>query len=450
MPEPVSPSRTDEVLAREDRLIADVMKIRFYPFVAATGEGTVVEDPDGNAYLDFLASGAVMALGYRDPRVHRRVTETLDTAWSTMETCFPHPLAGELAQRLADLVGGDELKVWFGHCGSDAMDCIAQLAPLATGRRRIISFTGSYHGQTAGSAAISAHPSMEGRPRPDTVTRVPYPDPYRCPAGPCDPGACSLACLRPLEEALETTSPAADTAAIVIEPIQSDGGDVIPPDNVLPALRELCDRHGILLVVDEVKTGLGRTGRMFAFQHTGVRPDAVALGKALGGGLPLSAVVAGRELLDADAGAISYTIGGGPAPCAAGLAVLDVVDDEAFLAGVRDMGAHLLEGLRDLQRRHALIGDVRGRGLILGMELVTDRATREPATRDAARVVYRCFELGLLTLYCGNDSNVIELTPPLTVTREEADEALALLDRALADVAAGDFDDAKLERFGGW
>jgi 4-aminobutyrate aminotransferase len=442
-------SRTDDVLAREDRLIADAMKIRFYPFVAAEGQGSRVEDPDGVEYLDFLASGAVMALGYRDPRVRERILGALDSTWSTMETCFAHPLAGELAQRLVDLVPGDDRKVWLGHCGSDAMDCVAQLVPLATGRPGIVSFSGSYHGQTAGSSAISGHPSMDGRPVPDTVTKVPYPDPYRCPAGPCNPSACSLRCLKPVEEAF-ADGEAADIGAVVIEAIQSDGGDIVPPDNFLPALRELCDRHGILLVVDEVKTGLGRTGRMFAFEHCGITPDAVALGKALGGGLPLSAVVGRADLLDARAATISYTLGGGPAPCAGAMATLDAIGERGFLDHVTEMGKYLLDGLRGLQRRHPLIGDVRGRGLILGVELVEDRTTRAPATQDAARVVYRCFELGLLTLYCGVASNVIELTPPLTITRQDADEALMLLDQAFTEVASGSFDDAKLARFGGW
>jgi 4-aminobutyrate aminotransferase len=234
-----------------------------------------------------------------------------------------------------------------------------------------------------------------------------------------------------------------------MEAVQSDGGEVVPPANVIPALRELCDRHGIWLVFDEVKTGLGRTGRMFAFEHSGVVPDAVTFGKPLGGGLPLSAVVGRAELLDVPTFSL-FTLGGSPVPCAAALATLDVIEDEGLVENAARMGERLLDGLCSLQAHSRLIGDVRGRGLIAGVELVADRASREPAPLDTHRLVYRCFELGLLTIYAGLAGNVVELTPPLTITADEIDEGLAIIERALADVEAGRFDDAKLAPFAGW
>jgi 4-aminobutyrate aminotransferase len=282
------------------------------------------------------------------------------------------------------------------------------------------------------------------------VTKVPYPDPYRCSWGPCDPADCSLKCLDFIDDyAFHGSSPAAETAAVVMEPIQSDGGDVVPPRNFIPALRELCDKSGIWLVFDEVKTGLGRTGTMFAHEYDQVQADAISLGKPLGGGLPLSAVLGRKELLDQDVLAL-YTLGGSPVPVAAGLAVLDVLRSESLIENARVRGAELLAGLRSMMEEHPLIGDVRGRGLMVGAELVTDRTTREPAARDAARVAYRCFELGLLILYCGRHSNVLEMTPPLNITSQDVAEMLSILDRALGDIEAGAFDDDKLAAYAGW
>lgn len=443
--------RSEAVLAREHGAIGSSMKIRFYPFVAASGSGNRLTDPDGNQYLDFIAAGGVAQAGYGHPLVREAIVAELDRSWSNMHCCYPNERTTELAECLCERLPGDfDKKAWFGATGSDANDCLFKLVPLATGRPRMITFVGAYHGQTTGSASLSGHQTQARIGGAPTVTKVPYPYPYRCQFGPCSPDGCSLKCLRFIEDyALRAVSPADQTAAVLMEPMQSDGGDVLPPDNFIPALRDLCDREGIWLLFDEVKTGMGRTGRFFGFEHTGVQADAVSMGKPLGGGLPLSAVVGRRELLDADAFAL-YTLGGSPVPAAAGLATLDVLEREALTGNAEKMGARLLEGLRGLMDDHALIGDVRGQGLMLGMELVRSRETREPAGREAALLAYRCFELGLLVIYCGLDGNVIEMTPPLTLTEPDVDEGLRILDRALADVEAGAVDASKVKRFAGW
>lgn len=443
--------RSLEIVERERAAVGDVMKIRFYPFVVAEADGVRLLDADGNEYLDLIAGAGVVQAGYRHPRIREAIVAELDRSWSNMHCCYPNIRATELAERLCALFPGDfDKKAWFGATGSDANDCVAKLAPLATGRRRLVSYVGGYHGQTVGSVALSGHSAQARFVGAGNVTKVPYPYPYRCAWGPCDSDECSLKCLRFVEDyALGAVSPADDTAAIIIEPVQSDGGDIVPPGNYFPALRELCDRHGIWLVVDEVKTGLGRTGRMFAFEHSGVQPDAISLGKPLGGGLPLSGVVGRRELLDVDAFSL-YTLGGSPVPCAAALAAIDVLDDERLAENADRMGRRFLDGLLELQRHHALIGDVRGKGLMIGVELVEDRTSRAPAAKDAARFVYRCFELGVLVIYCGLLGNVIELTPPLTVSERDVDEALDVFDRALTDLEAGRFDDAKLTAYAGW
>lgn len=443
--------KSHAMLERETAAIGSSMKIRFYPLLVAESSGTRVTDLDGNDYLDFIASGGVAQVGYGHPAVRAAIDAELDASWTTMHCCYPHARAVELAERLQGLFRTDvETRAWFGTTGSDANDCLARMLPGATGRPRLVTFIGSYHGQTAGSAGLSGHGAQAAVTGPGNVTKVPYPDPYRCAFGPCDRSGCSLKCVDFVDDfAFRGISPGADTAAVILEPIQSDGGDVVPPANVIPALRELCDSYGIWLVFDEVKTGLGRTGTMFGYEASGVQADAVSLGKPLGGGLPLSAVVGRKELLDQDIFAL-YTLGGSPAPTAAGLAVLDVLEAESLLDNAKDRGAEILAGLHELMARHPLVGDVRGRGLILGIELVRDRDTREPAAREAAQAVYRCFELGLLVIYCGRFSNVIELTPPLTITSADVQEMLSILDRALTDIEAGRFDDAKLEPYAGW
>lgn len=447
---PTNRSLSEMALERESASIGRVMKIRVYPFVPAAAEGVRLTDIDGKDYLDFIAAAAVVQTGYRHPVVQVAIHAALDGVWTAMHCCHPHTYAIDLAERLMALVPGDfDKRVWFGTTGSDANDCLSRLLPKATGRRRLISFIGAYHGQTTGSAILSGHQTQADVIGLGNVTKLPYPDPYRCAFGPCSRDGCSLKCLAQIKYALQTTSPAADTAAIVLEAMQSDAGDIVPPVNFLPALRRLCDDHGIWLVFDEVKTGLGRTGKWFAFEHAEIVADAVSLGKPLGGGLPLSAVVGRADLLNVATYNL-FTLGGSPAPCAAGLAVLKVVEEEKLRENATILGRTLLDGLQDLAKAHPLIGDVRGMGLIIGIELVRDRATREPAAREAARLAYRCFELGLIVIYCGIHGNVIELTPPLTISREDVEEALAILDQALSDIEAGRFDDEKLTPYSGW
>lgn len=438
-------------LGREAAAMGGVHKIRFYPFVLERSDGVRVWDVDGNEYLDLIAAGGVLQTGTGHPLVRQAILNELDHSWSTMLCTYPAPPTIALAERLCATFPGDAPRTaWFGTSGSDANDCLGKLLPVATGRRRLVSFVGAYHGQTIGSAALSGHSTQARTIGTGNITKVPYPYCYRCLWACTGPDECALQCLAYLEDfVLANVSPAQDTAAILLEAMQSDGGDVPAPPRFVRALRELCDRHGIWLVFDEVKVGLGRSGTMWAFEQSGVTADALAAGKPLGGGLPLSAVVARRELLDADIYNL-YTLGGAPVPCAAGLATLDVICDEGLMANASAVGEHLCAGLRELARTHPSIGDVRGMGLILGFELVEDRASKVPAPRLAARLVYRCFELGLMVIYCGLLANVIEMTPALTLTHDDADTALAIIDHALTDCEAGRFDDTKIAPYAGW
>jgi 4-aminobutyrate aminotransferase len=320
---------------------------------------------------------------------------------------------------------------------------------MATGKRRLVSFIGAYHGATAASMAMSAHIAQSQFIGGGHVVKVPYPHPYRCPfAGVAD---CAGAAIRFLEDYIfKTICPPGDVAGIIVETVQSDGGDIVPPPSFLPMLADVCRRHNIYLAVDDVKVGMGRTGRMFSPQHFDVVPDVMVLGKSLGSGVPVSAVVARREILDAAVGAAIFTTAGNPLGCAAGLATIEAIEQDRMVENAARVGAYLHRRLHTLQGGHPLVGDVRGLGLIQGVELVKDQRTKTPATTEAAKVVYRAFELGLLLFYVGMFSNVLEITPPLILTESEADEGVALLDRALADVEAGRVGDEAIACYAGW
>lgn len=433
-------------LNREGQYLADIMKIRFYPMVLDRSDGCVLTDLDGNHYLDCIAGASVMNVGYRNARVVAAVKAAMETEWSTTSAIFPHRGQTVLAERLNSLVPGDT-KVWFGTSGSEAMDTIGRYFRTASGKPRLVSFVGSFHGQTGGSGALSGMPSHADIPA-EHVTKFAFPYPYRCPHGPCSLEGCSLRCMEPLRVFISTRRD--EIAGIVVEAIQADGGDVIPPDNFLPALAEMTQGANIWLGVDEVKTGMARTGKFFAFEHTAIAPDAIGIGKALGGGFPISAVIARREILDANIGTCAYTLAGSPVPTAAALAVLDEIEEANLASAANERGDELLRDLREATAYSQIIGDVRGRGLLIGIEVVADKASRIPSRDHAAAIVYRCFELGLIVIYTGVYGNVIELTPPLTISRKETSAAVAIFEEALRDVEAGRFDRSKLARFAGW
>jgi 4-aminobutyrate aminotransferase len=282
------------------------------------------------------------------------------------------------------------------------------------------------------------------------IVKIPYPDPYRRPFLPHPDQSLTEQCLSYLEDVLfATICPPDDVAAIFVEGIQADSADIVPPDDFLPQLRSLCDRYGIYLVIDEVKIGLGRTGKMFSYEHAGIEPDIVLLGKALGAGLPLSAIIGPSEVLDVGTGLALYTISGNATSCAAALAGLDVVERDNLVDQAGRVGRYLLNRLETLIR-HSQVGDVRGRGMICGVDLVTDRESKRPDSALAARVVYRAWQLGLIVFYAGTYSNVLEITPPLILTEAEVDEGVAILDQAIDDAVNGRVDEAAVAAYAGW
>jgi 4-aminobutyrate aminotransferase len=438
---PTSIDSNRSLVERDAAAVAGIEKLRFGPFAIRSGDGNRLIAEDGRRLIDFSASWGAASLGHGHPGLVDAISRTVAHMPSASILSTIHEPAVALAERLLALTPGDgDRRVWFGHSGSDANETVIRAVEAATGRRRTIAFVGAYHGGTSLSMSISGHTAQTHSPPRAGLFLLPYPNLYR----PRFPGAVGEATLAQLDYLLDTVCPAHDTAAILVEAIQADGGLLVPPGGFLAALAERAKARGILLVCDEVKVGLGRTGMLHAFEADGITPDIVTFGKGLGGGLPLSAVVGPASILNSRTAFAMQTLCGNPVSCSAGLAVLAAIEKEGLVTNAEARGRQLQMG------RHDMIGDVRGRGLAIGVELIEDRDDRRPATKSCQKVVYRAFELGLLLFYVGTQSNVLELTPPLTLTEAEAEEGLAILGRAIEDVAAGRVDDAAVAAFAGW
>ena len=443
-------SRALEYLKREERVIGKIIGIRFYPIVVERALGSRVFDVDGKEYIDFSSQWAVVNLGHNHPEVIEAVRSQLERLVFSSHTTFPNTVAIELAERLVELTPGSfEKKVWFGLTGSDANELIYKIMPVYSRRRRMLGFQGSYHGQTMGALSLSGHKALTRFIGFPNVVKAPYPYCYRCPFKQTYP-ECGLLCLDFLENNVVGNAPAEDLAAVIIEPVQSDGGVIVPPLEFIPRLYRICRDRGISLVVDEVKVGFGRTGRFFAIEHFDVAPDVISMAKPMASGFPLSAVVGRAEIMDAALAAHLFTSSAHPVSCAASLATINVIRREKLLERASKMGNYILERLKEIAEKHQLIGDVRGMGMILGVELVKDHRAKMPATFETASLVYRAYELGLLLTYVGTYSNVVEITPPLTIGIEEVDRALEILEKALDDVEKDCVDRESVRRFVGW
>lgn len=442
---------SQQVQARDNNLIADALKLRFFPLDIAHGEGARLTDTDGKEYLDFSAGWAFANIGYSHPVYKQHMIEQMERAtFAGLISSINQP-ALDLAEKLISLTPGDfEKKCWFGFCGSDANETVGRLLPIATGKKRLISFVGSYHGFTAASMAMSGHVAFSDFIGSNQTIKIPFPNPYR-PVFADKPEEEGQKVLQYLEDFIfkQVVSPD-DVAGIIVEAIQSDGGVVVPTDDFLPGLAELCQKYGIYLVLDEVKIGMGRTGKLFGFEHYGVTPDVVVMGKSLGGGVPLSAVVARKEILDVGTSMALFTAAGNAMSCTGGLGTLAAIEADNMIENAAEIGAYLHEKLLELQSKHDLIGNVRGKGLTQGVELVTDRTTHEPAAKETAKITYRAYQLGLLFYYVGAFNNILELTPPLLINNGDVDQAIALLDQAITDVLEGKVSDEEVAAFAGW
>ena len=410
---------------------------RSYPLVAKRGRGIRVEDADGNEFLDFAAGIAVVSTGHCHPEVVAAIQKQAGELLHISGTDFYNEALTDLAERLSAVAPMPGPHCFFyGNSGAEAIECAMKLARYHTGRQHIISFLGAFHGRTMGALSLTGSKPQQKRrfaPLVPGVTHVRYPYTYRgCTGGPQDEEAFALGCARYIEEKLfKTILPPEEVAAIFIEPIQGEGGYVVAPDNFMRELRALCDRHGILLVVDEVQCGCGRTGKWWAVEHSGVQPDIVCIAKGIASGMPLGICMSRAEVMDWAPGSHASTFGGNPVCIAAALATMDIIEREA-MANAGSVGGFMMERLRGWLRSHPIVGDVRGRGLMIGIEIVKDKATREPAPELRNRIETLAFERGLMVLGCGETT--IRLAPPLVLSKEEATVALDLLEEALAQV----------------
>ncbi len=400
---------------------------RVYPLAVERGYGAVIEDVDGNRFLDFTAGIAVCSTGHCHPRIVAAIQQQAGKLLHMSGTDFYYAPQGDLAKKLAEIAPGSGAKrVFFTNSGAESVEAAFKLARYHTGRQHMIAFFGAFHGRTLGALSLTGSKVVQRRgfaPLIPMVSHVDYPNTYR--SGP----DCWRDSLHQLEDLFKRTVAPQEVAAIIVEPIQGEGGYIVPPAEFHQQLRKLCDQHGILLVVDEVQSGMGRTGHMFAMEHWGVVPDIVCLAKGIASGMPLGAIIARADIMDWGPGSHASTFGGNPVSCVAALETIKLLE-EHLIANARDVGAHLKGKLVELMARHKLIGDVRGLGLMIGVELVRDRTTKEPASTERDEIVQACFRKGLLLLGCG--VNTLRFCPPLVVTKEQCDTAVSILDEVLA------------------
>jgi 4-aminobutyrate aminotransferase len=433
---PLPGPEAQKVLAL-DRTFVSPSYAREYPLVVKRGEGMFVEDVDGNLFLDFNAGIAVVSTGHCHPDVVRAIQRQSESLIHMSGTDFYYPLLAELAQKMAEITPGNFPKrVYFGNSGTEAIEGALKVARYTTKRHRFIAFLRGFHGRTYGALSLTASKAVQRRyfgPLLPGVTHAPYAYPYRCPCG-ARPSECAseCRCAEYIEEQLfKTIVPPEEVAAIVVEPVQGEGGYIVPPARFLRRLREIADRHGILLVFDEVQCGMGRTGKMWAAEHFGVVPDILVTAKGIASGMPLGITVARSELMEWDPGAHASTFGGNPLACAAAMETIRLLQ-EKYIANAARMGQYLMQRMSEWTRKHPSVGEVRGLGLMIGVELVKDRDTREPDPGARDRVVRKAFEHGLLVLSCGEST--VRLMPPLIVEPQHADFALDVLDRCITDV----------------
>jgi len=427
------PGPKAQAIIERDAAVVSPSYTRCYPLVVANGQGAMIEDVDGNRFLDFNAGIAVVATGHCHPRVVEAIQRQAANLIHMSGTDFYYEGMAALAEKLAAVApGGVPRRVSFGNSGAEAIEGAIKLARWTTKRDKIIAFFGSFHGRTLGALSLTARKATQRAgfgPFMPGVAHAPYPNCYHCPFGQSEE-TCAVECVRHIEDVLlKTIAPASETAAIVVEPVQGEGGYVVPPRKFFDELARVARENGILLVCDEVQSGMGRTGKMWASEHFDLVPDIMAVAKGIASGMPLGATVARADLMTWPPGAHASTFGGNPVACAAALATITLLEEELVENAAR-MGEHLRSRMRDWPSRFPSVGQVRGLGLMIGIELVRDQATRQGAPELRDRVVDMAFERGLLILGAGE--NTIRLCPPLVVTRDQCDFAVDTLEACLA------------------
>ncbi len=425
--------KSKAIIAKDEKYVSHSYT-RAYPTVIERGEGAYLWDVDGNCFLDFHSGIAVCSTGNAHPDVVNAVKKQADKALHIATADFYHDLIAPLAEKLAQLAPGDKPKrVFFTNSGTESTEAALKLARYKTRRPRFLAFINAFHGRSMGSVSLTCSKKVQraGFSPMLEVTHVPYANCYRCPYH-LEYPSCEMHCVKVIEDVwLDRVAPAEDVAAIFVEPVQGEGGYVVPPKEFHPMLLEIAHKYGILFVSDEVQFGMGKTGKMWAIEHWDVVPDIITTAKAIASGLPLGACIADADLMDWKPGAHSTTFGGNPLACAAAIETIRLLE-EGLMKNAQVMGDYMRNALLDLQKKHKSMGDVRGLGLLLAVEFVLDRKTKVPAKAMANDIMMRCFELGLMTLTCGVSG--IRLCPPLIVDKATIDQAMAIFDRVITEM----------------
>jgi 4-aminobutyrate aminotransferase len=411
---------------------------REYALVVDTAEGSELWDVDGKRYIDFMAGVAVLNVGHRHPRVVEAVREQIDKFWHICLADFYYPQAVELAEKLREIAPmNGRSRVFFGNSGTEAVEAAIKLAMYKTGRSHFIGFLGAFHGRTLGSLSFTASKTVQranyvsGVP----VYHLPFPNDYRPILAQSDGENCGERVIDYLENLIfRTTLAPEDVAAILVEPIQGEGGYIVPSPGFFARLREICDEHGILLIVDEIQSGVGRTGKWWAVEYEDIQPDIVCFAKGVGSGMPIGGIIAPDDVMVWKPGAHGSTFGGNPVAAVSALATLQVIEEENLLDKANETGGYIMDALVEMEGRHSSLGDVRGRGLMIGMEFVKDRESKERAVELRDHVIQHAFENGLLLIPCGTNS--VRMTPPLNIPHNLVEEGLHIFEAALTDAEA--------------
>ena len=426
------PGPKAKALVNRDHKALSPSYTRSYPAVIEKGHGVWLTDVDGNVMLDFCAGIAVNSTGHCHPKVVEAIRNQAEKLIHYSGTDFYYTPEIELAEKLCSISPtGSDNRLFFSNSGAEAVEGALKLARYHTKRPQFIAFIGAFHGRTLGAVSCTGSKPTQKKgffPTMPGVTHVPYPNCYRCMFNRTYPG-CSLECVQYIEDiVLKTILPPEEVAAIIFEPIQGEGGYVVPPVAAVQALKKLAEKHGMLFIADEVQSGMGRTGKWFGIEHFKVKPDIITMAKGIASGMPLGAFIASAKVMDWKPGAHGTTFGGNPVACAAGIATFDLVKSE-LMANATAVGDYMMAALKKMQKRHCSIGDVRGKGLMIGVELVRNKKTREKAHDEMEAVIQEAFKRGLLMLGCG--TNTLRLCPPLVITKEEAKVALDIIDEVL-------------------
>ena len=425
-----------EFLKKDERFISPSY-LRYYPLVVESANDCVVRDVDGNEYIDLNAGIACTNVGHNNPKVVEAIKGQCDRFLHYSNTDFYYKEVINLAEKLAEIApGGFEKKTYFGNSGTEAVEAAVKLAKWHTRKQLFIGFISAFHGRTMGSLSFTASKPAQRRhffPLMPGVAHVPYAYCYRCPFKLTYP-ECDYWCVDFIDDfVLQKYTPPEDVAAILFEPIQGEGGYVVPPPEYFPRLKKLADKYGLLTIADEVQSGIARTGKWFAIEHWNVEPDIICSAKALASGLPIGATISKASVMDWAGGTHASTFGGNPLACVAALAVIDVIKEEKLLDNANKQGAYALKRLSEFGEGSEIVGDVRGKGLMIGVELVEDKESKKPASQKAAEVIRRSWKRGVAVVTCG--ASTLRLSPPLTIQREMLDAALDIVEDTVSEVA---------------